>query len=476
VRIELLSVTALLARAAALLFVAATAAGVLPSAASARQITILPQTGTTSEEFETVANTLQPGDTLVLRGGIYAQSARRAVTCVGTAAAPIVIRSAPGESALLTRPADTMDSQNNIELVGCSYLVLRDLRFQGGSCGMRIIGGNHVTIEGCEIFETGNNAIAMNSGSGTYEGFVLRGNHIHHTGLSVSGTTEGEGMYLGCNDNACRVANSLVEGNYIHHLRATSDGGNDGIEVKVGSYGNTIRNNVIHETNIGRQYPGIFVYGGGPTVNIVEGNAIWNTGEAIQVVSDAIVRNNLCFNSSSTGITAAPHGQVPTMKNVTIVNNTIHGNPEGIYVRWSGASNMVLANNAIYSSATAVNAGGLTGAAVTVKANYVGGAMSGAALDNNAFFAGGTASSAFVNPAGFDFWPRSGSPLRGMAQAAYAPARDFNDTGRVSPYDVGAYELEGQTTNPGWKVGPGFKSGAPSESDRIPPAPTSDLR
>ena len=474
-RIGNLSVAALLARAAALLWAGAAMAGLLPTAASARLITIQPQTGTTSEEFETVANTLQPGDTLMLRGGTYAQSARRAVTCVGTAAAPIVIRSAPGESALLTRPADNIDTQNNIELVGCSYLVLRDLRFQGGSCGMRIIGGDHVTIEGCEIFETGNNAIAMNSGSYTYEGFVLRRNHIHHTGLSTSGTTEGEGMYLGCNDNACRVANSLVEGNYIHHLRATSDGGNDGIEVKVGSHGNTIRNNVIHDTNIGRQYPGIFVYGGGPTVNVVEGNAIWNSGEAIQVVSDAIVRNNILFNSSSTGITAAPHGQVSSMRNVTIVNNTIHGNPEGIYVRWSGASNMVLANNAIYSSATAVNAGGLTGAAVTVRANYVGGAMSGAALDNNAFFAGGTASSAFVNPAGLDFWPRSGSPLRGMAQAAYAPARDFNETDRNSPYDVGAYELNGLTSNPGWSIVPGFKSLA-AASDQIPPAPTTDLR
>ena len=29
----------------------------------------------------------------------------------------------------------------------------------------------------------------------------------------------------------------------------------------MGSYGNTIRDNVIHDTNIGKQYPGIFVYG-----------------------------------------------------------------------------------------------------------------------------------------------------------------------------------------------------------------------
>jgi parallel beta helix pectate lyase-like protein len=446
-----------------------------PQPADARLITILPLTTTGNEEFETLANTLVPGDTLMLHGGTYSQNARRAITCAGTASAPIVIMSYPGENAILTRPADNIDTQNNIEIVSCSYLVLKNLHFQGGSSGMRVIGGNYLTIEGCEIYETGNNAIAVNSGTFTYDGFVIRGNHIHHTGLSVNGTTEGEGMYLGCNDNVCRITNALIEGNYIHHTRGTSDGGNDGIEVKYGSGGNIIRNNVIHDTNIGRQYPGIFVYGGGAAPNIVEGNAIWNAGEAIQVVSDAVVRNNLIFNSSITGITASSHSQVPVMKNVTIVNNTIYGNPQGVYVRWSGATNMTLANNAIYSpGGTAVDASGLTGAGITVKANYVEGSMSGASLDNNAFFAGGTAASAFVDPASFDFWPKISSPLRAMAQAAWVPANDFNQTTRTSPYEVGAYETEGQTSNPGWRVGPGFKSG--TTADTIPPSAPTGLR
>lgn len=458
--------------AAGCLVLGAAAWVVAPPPAEARLITIQPQTVSTNEEFENVANTLQPGDTLMLRGGTYSQSARRAITCTGTAAARIVIMSYPGERALLTRPADNIDTQNNIEVVSCSYLTLLNLGFQGGSCGMRVIGGSFLTIEGCEIYETGNNAIAVNSGNYTYDGFVIRGNNIHHTGLSVNGTTEGEGMYLGCNDNACRVTNALVEGNYIHHLRATSDGGNDGIEVKYGSGGNTIRNNVIHDTNIGRQYPGIFVYGGGSSPNIVEGNAIWNSGEAIQVVSDAIVRNNLLFNSSVAGITASSHSQVPQMKNVSIVNNTIYGNPEGIYVRWSGATNMVLANNAIYApGGTAVNASGLTGA--TVKSNYVEGSMSGAALDNNAFFLGGTAAGAFVDPAAFNFWPKISSPLRAMAQAAHVPTNDFNLTTRTSPYEVGAYETEGLTSNPGWPVGPGFKVVGTAVDTTPPSAPAS---
>ena len=40
------------------------------------------------------------------------------------------------------------------------------------------------------------------------------------------------------------------------------------------SYGNVIRDNVIHDANIGSQFPCIFVYGGGTAANIVEGDAV----------------------------------------------------------------------------------------------------------------------------------------------------------------------------------------------------------
>jgi hypothetical protein len=224
-----------------------------PAVASAAIVEIRPSSVACGEEFVAAAARLQPGDELVLRGGIYSQSCRRAITVNGTAAAPIVIRAAAGERAVLTRPADTMDTQNNIEIVASSYLTIRGLAFQGGSSGVRIMGGHHISMEDCEIFETGNNAIAVNYDSA--DALVFRGNHIHHTGLSVAAPTEGEGFYLGCNHDTCRVTNSVIEGNYIHHLRGTSDGGNDGVEIKVGSYGNLVRHNVIHDTIIGRRYP-----------------------------------------------------------------------------------------------------------------------------------------------------------------------------------------------------------------------------
>jgi hypothetical protein len=363
---------------------------------------------------------------------------------------PLSFRAAEGETPLLTRPADR---QNNIEFVDCAHLVIRGLRFQGGSSGVRFIRGHHVTFEDCEISETDNNALTMNSGN--CDAFVIRRNHIHHTGLSTSRATEGEGMYIGCHTGSCRTTGSLFEGNYIHHTRSTSDGGNDGIEIKAGSYGNIVRNNVIHDTNLGRKYPGIFVYGGGPGTNVVEGNVIWNAGEGIQVVSDAMVRNNIIFNCAATGITAAPHAAMPRVRNTTIVNNTIFNAPVGVRMRWASATNAVFANNAVFCPrSTALDAS--EGSAL-LRNNYVSGRIVGTAVDGARVFDGGDSASVFVDANQRNFWPRPESVLIGHADSALSPALDFNGTKRTPPFDIGAYESDGREKNPGWMIQTGFR-------------------
>jgi len=415
---------------------------------------IYPATVDSREEFENIANSLKPGDELILHGGVYSQSARRAVTAKGTADEPIIIRAAEGEKPLLTHPADNTDKYNNIEFVDCSYLVVRGICFKGGSSGVRFIRGHHITFEECEIFETGNNALTMNSGD--CDAFIIRRNHIHHTGLSKSGPTEGEGMYIGVHNGSYITTNTLIEGNYIHHLCGTSNGGNDGIEIKFGSYGNIVRDNVIHDTNIGRNYPGIFVYGGGKWTNIVEGNVIWNAGEGIQVVSDAIIRNNIISNCSITGITAAPHAALPHVRNVKIVNNTIVNHPQGVLIRWKKASDMVFANNAIYCPEfTAIDAQGIGNA--MFSANYVEGRLVGVKIDSSRFCDGGAVCEAFVEPDKKNYWPKQGSVLINNASPDFIAHLDFNHTLREPPFDVGAYESEGNAENPGLQVQMGFK-------------------
>ncbi len=415
---------------------------------------IHPATADSQEEFETLTNSLKPGDELILHGGTYSQSERRSISIQGTPDQPIIIRAAEGQGPLLTRPDDTTRRFNNIEFVDCTHLIIRGLHFRGGSSGVRFIRGHHVTFEQCEISQTTNNALTMNSGD--CDAFIIRRNHIHHTGLSERGSTEGEGMYIGVHDGSHITTNTLVEGNYIHHLRGVGSGGNDGIEIKFGSYGNIVRDNVIHDTNIGTKYPGIFVYGGGKEINIVEGNVIWNAGEGIQVVSDAVVRNNIIFDCAMTGITAAPHAAVPRMRNVRIVNNTIVNHPRGILIRWDKAEDMILANNAVYcAGSTAIDVSGIKQG--SFSANYVEGRMTGTVIDGSLFCDGTTAPAAFTDPAQNDYWPRPGSVLVGRADPAFVPELDFNHNPRKAPFDVGAYESDGNEMNPGWKIQAGFK-------------------
>jgi hypothetical protein len=399
---------------------------------------IQPAIAQEDEEFERAANSLKPGDELVLRGGVYSQTGRRALTVQGTPDQPITIWAADGQEPVLTRPADSNRRYNNIEFVDCRHVVIRGLHFQGGSSGVRFIRGHHVTFENCEICQTSNDALTMNSGH--CDAFIIRNNHIHHTGLREDGPTEGEGMYIGCHDGSCVTTNSLIEGNHVHHLRGTSSGGSDGIEVKYGSSNNIIRNNVIHDTNLARPYPGVFVYGGGPAVNIVEGNRIWNAGEGIQVVSDALVRNNVIFDCTITGITAAPHAAVPHMRNVRIVNNTIVNHPVGVQIRWSKAADMVFGNNAVYCPrSTALDASGVD--AHKVSANCLSGRFVGVSLDGRRFVDGGGLAEAFIDPAEHNYRPKPDSILVGHADPDLAPPRDFSGAARQPPFDVGAYEI-----------------------------------
>ena len=151
------------------------------SACSGAVFEIRPAIAQEDEEFERVANALKPGDELILQGGVYSQTGRRAVTVQGTPDQPITIRAAEGQEPVLTRPAAENGRYNNIEFVDCCHLVIRGLHFQGGSSGVRFIRGHHVTFENCEICQTSNNALTMNSGN--CDAFIIRNNHIHHTGL-----------------------------------------------------------------------------------------------------------------------------------------------------------------------------------------------------------------------------------------------------------------------------------------------------
>lgn len=401
---------------------------------------------TPADNLQDAVDGLGPGDELVLAGGTYTLTYRFSIGVSGTQQQPIVIRSAAGETAIIDRDS----SQNTINVEGAQYVELRNLEVMHGSHGIRMDGASFITIEGCHVHDTADVAISANVGGNDYEGLRIVGNHIHDTG----GT--GEGMYLGCNSDGCRIFDSLIAGNYIHHTDTGVSQG-DGIEIKEGSHDNVVRDNVIHDTN----YPCILTYSavgnGGP--NIIERNVMWNCGDhAIQSAEDSVIRNNIILSAAASGIALQPH-QAGVPGNQEILHNTVLSPGSGVAVRVSGlAGTLLIANNAIYSEGgTALQVGGDT-SGLTVTGNVGSGATTGF---SGGFDAGGDLATDFVSAsyAGgppIDVFPAAGSALIAAGDAGHVAADDFNGTDRGGVADVGAYKYDA-AGNPGWTIQEGLK-------------------
>jgi hypothetical protein len=399
-------------------------------------------------DVEVEINLLGPGDELVLRGGLYTLPTDRFSidNAAGTAVAPIVVRSKTGERARLTRP-DV--NQNLIDIGSASYFTFKDIDFEGGSAGLRFQGGSHITVDGCQIYNTDDVALRANDTGVTYDSFHIVRNHIHDTG----GT--GEGMYLGCNNNGCVFQNAIIEGNWVHDTKGPNVSQGDGIEIKEGSHDNIVRDNVIHDTG----YPCIITYSvmgqGGP--NIIERNLLWNCGDhGIQSARDAVIRNNVILSAASDGIAMQPH-QSGSPASLTVVHNTIlDADGASISVR-NPIGPVIIANNALYTQGAKAFLFLGTSSFITFEGNIGAGT-----LDFGSFAKAGTLASDFV-AASFsgavpnDPFPKAGGALIDAGVVARVPADDFNGTARNAVADVGAYAF-GSGTNSGWTLQDALKS------------------
>lgn len=387
---------------------------------------------------------LVAGDELVLAGGTYLLDGYFEIAVSGASGEPIVIRARDGETPVIEQQA----AQNIVNILG-SYVTLRGLELTGGDRGIRIQGASYVTVEDCHVHHTTANAISANDGGADYAGIILRRNHIHDTGGN------GEGMYLGCNQNACQFHDGVIEGNWIHDTNGPTVDQGDGIEIKEGSYGNVVRDNVIHDTG----HPCIITYStvGNGAPNIVERNVMWACGDhGIQSAADAVIRNNIILSALNDGIRNQSH-QAGNPANLEITHNTVLA-PNGSALRVDDiVGTILIANNALYAqSGDAVRLAGELGG-VTLAANFGMGSTQGV---SSGFTATGSladfVSASFSGAPPNDVFPAPGSLLIGAADADHLAPDDFNGTPRASSLDVGAYAFD-PNGNPGWPIGPGFK-------------------
>ncbi len=411
------------------------------------------------DDLFAVMGSLQAGDEVIVYTGTYPTPGYRLLEWHGTEQSGVVVRAADGESPVIQGDP----SQNAMNVTG-EFFEFRGFEIRGGSHGLRLNNVHDAVIEDLEVHDTDDVAVSANMTDNEYYNIHFRRLHLHDTGGS------GEGMYLGCNNAGCLFHDNVIEDSWIHDTNhGTAQG--DGIEIKQGSYGNVIRNNVIYNT----KYPCVIVYGTqGQAQNVIENNVMWDCGDSgIQAAADAVLRNNLIFRAGN-GINSHSHqGAVPS--NLVIVNNTVIASPDTCLRAsdWAGSTGIVVANNAFYcdtTTAVRINGGESD---ITFLANVVVGSISGV---SSGFINGNGADQDFEAPANLDAWPTAGSPVIDAGDADSAAEFDFNWTERGTSPDVGAYEWS-EGGNPGWQPGPGFREGTDGgvpDADTVQDAGTND--
>jgi len=395
----------------------------------------------TSDGFQSALGKLNGGDELVLLGGTYRVATSIHLATVGEPGRPVVIRAAAGEDVLIEM---TRDDQPAVELRGARHVILRQLRVHGGLHAIRLVDSDFVTIEGCELANARDAALVANN-SGTQQGIVVRGSHVHDSGA---------GVVLGCRSGACQVANSIVEWNHLHDVAGPL------VQLQAGSAGIVVRHNVMYRS---RQPAVILANTQGRGTNVIDSNLVFASADAaIESAGEMTVRNNILLGTIRL---KADESGAPA--NQAIVHNTIMTSGPAIEAR-DIAGAIVIANNALYAK---------LGPAVAIEGNSnlvtrVGnvGTADVAAMNGNRAAKG--LGSDFIRghydgAPPLNAFPRDGSALIAAGSTNYAVELDFNGMARQGTVDAGAYRFQ-SGGNPGWTLAAGFKA----RSTVKPKAPT----
>eukprot|EP01114_Cavostelium_apophysatum_P011276 TRINITY_DN2548_c0_g1_i2.p1 TRINITY_DN2548_c0_g1~~TRINITY_DN2548_c0_g1_i2.p1 ORF type:complete len:629 (+),score=131.01 TRINITY_DN2548_c0_g1_i2:51-1937(+) len=421
-----------------------------------------PQNGT-NEAWKTRMQTLKPGDILQFAAGTYTVTSKLSVSWIGNITHPIIIEGEAGAQTTIYRPDA---NQNTIDIGTGSYFILQNLRFQGGSKGVRMgESGNieNAIFQNLEIFDTTTTAMSANDVGRTHTNVTIRHNEIHDTGSS-----ESECFYFGCNNAGCTFRNSLIEYNYCHNTAGESGSGGSGIQVKTGSYNNIVRNNVVTDILYGA---GILLYDDYDLgVNLIEGNYVARTGDnGIQVTSGAKIINNVITDCGGLCISVQanqPKSGSP-LRNVFMAHNTAisDSGSKCVKVESTSATSFSVINNAVFCN--------------NPEPYYL--LFSGGTINNNGYYgegsdpigtnsvALGTQNAELLNPAGLNYYPKAGSKLLNAGASLSSVSSDFNCNARSGTTPtLGAYEYVG-ASNSGWQIADDFKPTCGSSTP--PPAP-----
>lgn len=269
--------------------------------------------GTASAPYCTIARAmaqLQPGTTVYIGNGSYAETIKPAVS--GTDSAPVMVTSWPGR-----QPVIGTGVLNGASLVNRSYVTIAQVQITGTTgAGIAVSGGTHVSVVDNEVTRAGqpvSGKVAQGiTLSGTSAGLV-RGNNTHDNsshGIMLTGGTTGT-----------TVAGNVSSGNAEGYRRNAN-----GIDVV--SPGNSILGNVTHDN----EDSGINVYPGGNDT-LVAGNVSYDNGDHgidnLNVTGGRLIGNTIYRNCTS-GINVEGTSGNYVVENNVAVDNAVYPAYKGI--------------------------------------------------------------------------------------------------------------------------------------------------
>src|SRR5437764_13338825 len=316
--------------------------------------------GTLSSPWRTIqraANSVQAGDIVYVRGGVFNESVNISVSGSATAG-PIAFQTFPGEQAIVDGTGlvpSTSGTQGLINIANQSYISFQgfEIRNYQTSSASAAPAGIWISGSGSYIQVLNNlihNIVTTSETSGNAFGIAVYGtaapaslDRVTISGNQVYGLKTGNSESVNVDGN---VTNFAITNNIIH------DNDNIGIDV-IGFEGvspdpaydyarnGTVSGNTIYNTaarnNPGhsQQYDanGIYVDGGSQVV--IERNLIHDVDIGIELASEhqgrvtsfVIARNNLVYWSNSVGISIGGYASnVGGTDHCTIGNNTLFQN------------------------------------------------------------------------------------------------------------------------------------------------------
>jgi Right handed beta helix region len=374
--------------------------------------------GTIEKPLRTIqhaADIARPGDTVLVRAGIYCQ--QLAVKVSGNAEQGfITFQSQPGEHAILdggclTPPVgDTsMVRLTNVSFVrvqGLEICNYRTSEYKSAPAGIRVFGGgSHIEILHNDVHHIEqNSARRLRPGSGA-NGFgiaiygtdaktpisdlVIDGNDVHHlkTGSSESLVVNGNVAGFRITKNSVHDNNNIgIDVIGFEHTAPDPavDRARDGVVSENLVYSITARGNPAYGE--GPDSDGIYVDGG--TRILIERNIVHDVDFGIELASEhrvgstshIIARNNLVYFCHGPGFSIGGYDlKRGTTEDVVIVNNTLYKNDtwktgQGEFLMQFYMRNNVFKNNIVYvgeqGRAFASKSGRMDGGAPTVTLDH----------------------------------------------------------------------------------------------------------